>query len=92
MDVNFKMGDTVLGTIVKEKVLGVTVSVDMKVRPLYKAIVRAHLEYCIQTWRPYRKKDIDTLERIHRRATNLIPELKDLSYEDHLKECGLTTL
>ena len=22
----------------------------------------------------------------------MIPELKDLSYEEHLKECGLTTL
>ena len=55
---------------------------------LYKAIVRPHLEYCIQA----RKKDIDTLERIQRRATKIIPELRDLSYEERLNECGLTTL
>ena len=60
--------------------------------PLYKAIVRPHLEYCIQARRPYRKKDIDKLERIQRRATKMIPELKDLSYESRLLECGLTTL
>ena len=113
---------TVLGTTVKEKDLGVTISADMKVSeqcgiaaskgnqilglirrnitykgkkliiPLYKAIVRPHLEYCIQAWRPYRKKDIDTLERIQRRATKMIPELRDLRYEERLKECGLTTL
>ena len=98
LDVNYKMGDTVIGTTVKEKDLGVTISADMKVSeqcgiiPLYKAIVRPHLEYCIQAWRPYRKKDIDTLERIQSRATTIIPELRDLSYEECLKECGLTTL
>ena len=31
MDVNYKMGDTVLGTTVKEKDLGRTISGDMKV-------------------------------------------------------------
>ena len=60
--------------------------------PLYKAIVRPHLEYCIQAWRLYRKKDIDKLDRIQRRATKMIPELKDLSYESRLLQCGLTTL
>ena len=47
-------------------------------------LVRLHLEYCIQAWRPYRKKDIDTLERIQGRVTKMIPELRDLSYEERL--------
>ena len=60
--------------------------------PLYKAIVRPHLEYCIQTWRPYRKEDIDTLKCIQRRVTKIIPQLRYVSYEERLTECGLTTL
>ena len=60
--------------------------------PLYKAIVRPHLEYCIQAWRPYLRKDIDMLEKVQRRTIKLMTGLRDLSYDDRLKECGLTTL
>ena len=52
------------------------------ITPMYKAIVRPHLEYCIQAWRPYCKKDVHTLERIERRATKMISELRDLNYEE----------
>ena len=38
------------------------------------------------------KKDIDKLERIQRKATKMISELRDLSYESRLLQCGLTTL
>ena len=48
--------------------------------------------YIIQVWRPYRKKDIDILERVQKRATKMIPKLRKTSYEMRLKECGLTTL
>ncbi len=59
---------------------------------LYKAIVRPHLEYCIQAWNPHLRKDIDMLDKMQRRAIKLIPGLRDLRYEERLKECGLTTL
>ena len=36
---------------------------------LYKANIIPHLQYCIQAWRPYLRKDIDMLEKIQRRAT-----------------------
>ena len=62
------------------------------IMPLYKTLVRSHLEYCIQAWRPYRKKDIGILERVQRRATKMIQKLRNISYEMRLKECGLTTL
>ena len=82
------MGNQVLGMIRRN----ISYKDKSLIVPLYKAIVRPHLEYCIQAWSPYLRKDIDMLEKIQRRATKLIPGLRDLSYEERLKECGLTTL
>ena len=59
---------------------------------LYKSLVRPRLEYCIQVWSPYLRKDIDKLERVQRRATKLIEGYRNFSYEDRLRKTGLMSL
>ena len=61
---------------------------------LYTALVRPKLEYCIQAWRPFLRKDIDKLERVQKRATRMISECKGQlkSYEARVKMLGLITL
>jgi len=62
------------------------------IRGLYNALVRPHLEYCVQAWSPYLKKDIRLLEQVQKNAVRIIPGLKGDNYEDRLREIGLYSL
>ena len=56
---------------------------------MYKALVRPHIEYGNTIWYQQVRRDIESVQK---RATRLIPGLKDLTFVDRLKTLKLPTL
>ena len=67
------------------------VKLTLFVKIIYPTFIRPHLEFASSASNPNRKRDIDTLEKVQRRATKKL-ESRHLSYENRIKKMGLTTL
>ena len=59
---------------------------------LFIAILLPHLEFGNVAWSPFLERDKKLIESVLRRATQVIPGLKDKEYEDRLKEMKIPSM
>ena len=60
--------------------------------PLFKTLVRPKLEFAVSAWNPWYEKDVGCLEKIQRRLIRSLSNVRGTTYEEKLKDAGLTTL
>jgi hypothetical protein len=61
-------------------------------KKLYVSYVRPHLEFAVPAWNPHRVGLGGLLEKVQRRATKIPKPLRQLNYEERLRQLGLEKL
>ena len=83
-----KKANSILGLIKRS-----FVALDEDTLPLlFTSMARPHLEYANIIWGPHFIGDIRAVERVQKRATKLIPILRNLPYRERLKKLNLPLL
>ena len=59
---------------------------------LYSSFIRPLLEHCNPVWLPWFKKDENLLENVQRKATRIVPSLRNLPYPERLRRLNLFSL
>jgi len=59
---------------------------------LYTTYVRPHLDYCLSAVGPFMVQDFRALDKVQRRATKLVREIRHLPYPERLKILGIPSM
>ena len=57
--------------------------------PLYKSLVRPHLEHAVQFWSKHLRRDIDKIEKTQKKATKKNPEIRNHCYHQRIQDLDL---
>ena len=60
--------------------------------PLFKTFIRPKLEFAAAAWNPWTAQDKNQLERVQKRMVRMLSDVRGESYEEKLRDAGLTTL